>query len=774
MARYGSGDTTTSGYSVYPFTIRQSSFDSLTLDWKNPGLVWTNLRIVKNIKGYPVNENDGTIVVDITPATAISEYIDNNVAAGRYYYYAAFIGAAPAAWDGTINYLQNELVSVGGTNYRALSNNLGQAPASSPTIWTGISTATQWRRAEGISSIPVKDTGYQDFVYGMVPRAYKDSIEVPTDDLTNTNVDLKNFTNIFAYHMDMVRTEYDALFSINDADSVFQGLLPNMASQLGVTLEPYVSPRLARLRTKTASFVHRQRGSFQGLRNIINSTTGWDVVIDSGANLMLNSDQAAFDNPQYLAWDVNTNYPIGSLVAYNSRVYVCILGAYGLTNAPTGGASNNTWWNNVAALSTPTYVGPWSATQIYGIGTWVLYNSIYYKCLINATLGTAPTGLATSNANWQNQTVPSVVSYGNLDTGSVGTWGHVSFTGGTTASPQWLTLVAGSQDPIFSGVNTGNVLKVSNTGQGTADIGARSLTYKIGATTPDRGQVTKDGVPVASPLVWSPSVLYSLADQVVYKGIIYLCLADNQNVAPDSHPLAGVATNVSWLALYPEFSLTYAVSGYALVSSGASAFASMFLDVFDEDGLLIDRIIPPTNLSVYDDYFITQPLTSSTFTPDGNHVYVAFNGSTWQAGHGVAYTDPTAGGQPANRMLLVESGNVYSRANATIGVTFRSAPATGYQHGIVFRQTDASNFWYATRDRLVKTVAGTQTIVATWTPLVDNDRILVTTNGSAITVYSYGLKTTSAAFVLNTLANISDGFNVTAHAYGLFERNVTP
>jgi hypothetical protein len=148
----------------------------------------------------------------------------------------------------------------------------------------------------------------------------------------------------------------------------------------------------------------------------------------------------------------------------------------------------------------------------------------------------------------------------------------------------------------------------------------------------------------------------------------------------------------------------------------------------------------------------------------------------WVIYDGCAVVDPEAPALPAPlRKALIDSSFVAMK-DAKIGVTFRSAP-TATEHGIIFRWVDDNNYWRASRTQLVKTVAGVETVVDSWTALVDNERLLVETNVSNIIVSKYLPldETTTPAdeflpYNLEELANVSDAAHNTATRHGIYEK----
>jgi hypothetical protein len=112
---------------------------------------------------------------------------------------------------------------------------------------------------------------------------------------------------------------------------------------------------------------------------------------------------------------------------------------------------------------------------------------------------------------------------------------------------------------------------------------------------------------------------------------------------------------------------------------------------------------------------------------------------------------------PGVRSMALVSG----AADGQAGVTFRSPPLIGsHTQGLVFRYSNDSNYWVATRTQLKKKVAGSWLVLVTYAvPFADNDRIVVSMDGSVINVFR------NAGIV--AVATVTDIFNDTAILHGI-------
>lgn len=101
---------------------------------------------------------------------------------------------------------------------------------------------------------------------------------------------------------------------------------------------------------------------------------------------------------------------------------------------------------------------------------------------------------------------------------------------------------------------------------------------------------------------------------------------------------------------------------------------------------------------------------------------------------------------------------ITAQSDCQVAVTFKTGPESTFTQGIVFRESNSTNYWRAGRQTLRKFVAGTPTTVGTYsTAFKDLDRMTVVLNGSSITVLRNGV----------SVLSVTDSFNSTATNHGL-------
>lgn len=689
--------------------------------------------MIRNPYGFCSNVDDGDLLRDVDISqSAVSSYDDLDVVGGKFYYYTVFLGGARPAWNAGLTYQLGDIVNQSGTLYIALRTTTNETPGVVTTAWqtSASSSPTTWIRAGDIAVLTVKDFGYRDRIFDLTPRTYK---ELNTRELSEAarNSMLYKFLGIFGFHLDMLRTEYETILNANDPKTVQYKYLVELSRQVGLTFEPAISPRLSRLRAQYATTIYREKGKPLGLENLVNVMTGWDATVAIGNNLMLNGDQSSFMNPLYEQWNQTVNYPTGTRVYYNGYVYQTNAGgAYGLAQAPTGGNSNNTWWNVI------------SYSALVGVSN-PLYNST---------------------------------------TGNISTWEASRSDTGALVSAN--TTILGGLHPVVQTDFSANQLKIANSSGTTGDIYLRSISRATGETLPNKLQVVGDGIPVEHVYQWDQTKVYAIGDVVAYSGIRYECKV----IHPVAAPTGSYKANTEWKVYEAKgqnsFTDTYLSSAYFNMqeTAGTGVVVQGFVEWYDQWGQRMNGPTFPTSTMFGRVDTFNYPCigTSSSFTPpydlnnqidppiepgvwgtNASALWTVSPSGSWKKLQGVAYPATPSGVRLATMTAPTADMSVYA--------TMRTLPASSQAQGIVFRYTNTSNYWRATRTALQKINAGVVTTVITYaTAIVDGERLFVNCSGTTITVAKYLPYSSTAGIQTSVLATTADSFNSTATGAGMY------
>ena len=355
---------------VNPFTATPTNYTTIMLQWAQPQGSFLEFRLLSNRYGYPVDENDGNILIDSTtfPGTA---YADLDVIPGNYHYYGIYI------------------------NNEGVWNRAGLASCLAP-----------YNYASGAR------------MFSLLPVYFQELTDTELTQVTLDDTVLQQFLNVIGWSMDYLRTQYDMLRNhLNDPMYIPLGDLVSLAGELGMPFQPEVPASLMRKALANWTHVCQERGTPAGIAENISLLTGYPVDLRTGRNMMLENDQAGPADPAPGLWTPSLAYVPGggagnlpaNMVTYGNYLYTN-LAPGGLGQAPTGTTSSNTYWQAVrnttdpaATLANPATVG--------GVSTW----EAIYPALDSGGGFTPPAGALVS-------------TIGLPDPLNMSSWTHSAFT----------------------------------------------------------------------------------------------------------------------------------------------------------------------------------------------------------------------------------------------------------------------------------------------------------------------------------------------------------
>jgi len=271
MSRYGIdyygigyyGPTNPVLFDANPFIARPYDYGKILLQWRDPSGAWARIRLVRNRFGFPVNAWDGDILFDNVNGEEDNEYSDvGPLLPAQFYYYSIFVFE-------TVQYT--------------------------------------WSRAADAIGLSVKDYGNSTRLYDYLPEVYKVR-SIYSIDTSFDNQDLKSFLALFGFQVNYVQTLTDLLIQRYNVEKVGGTLVPTMLKQFGLQFETEVGLQQSRILLRDAVQLYKDKGSSQGLREVIKSFSGYAVpkpvagtpnpAVDGlvvGHNLMLDYNDSSFE-----------------------------------------------------------------------------------------------------------------------------------------------------------------------------------------------------------------------------------------------------------------------------------------------------------------------------------------------------------------------------------------------------------------------------------------------------------------------------------------------
>lgn len=657
------GYTAPPQFSVDPFNADPHDYGTINLSWVRPAGSITAWRLVKNMNGYPTDQDDGSVVIDSAAGFPGTAYADTSIIPGAYHYYGFFV---------QVNTEENLWVCAGTTG-----------------------------------CLMIQNYDSASFMLNLVPDFYvnlSNNTDLLQADPTG-NLFLDSFMSVFGWGIDYLHTQYDTYLNFNDPLKMPINDLYNLAVELGLDINPAISPYTLRKAVFYNAVINKTKGTLQGLMTELSALTGWNANLWIGPNLMLSNDQSFFEDPDIAEWNPYLNYAVGELTEYNSYIYICLLSPnYG--ESPSGTTSSNTWW------------------QV-------------------------------------QQSVASTVLNNSL-TGGVDTWEGIYNSTPTVALPSGaLTEIIGVQDPLATLTHDANALQLTNLNSLTTDLWMRSVSRTAAErgsqTYPDQYQAIADGIPVPSRLTatqWDAVTTYYPQEVVLYNSQPFMALRTSVGSVP---PYSSRGTNSQdWEPL--SYSDRYRIVSSAYVK-GSAITVVPFVEWYDTSGNFITRVMARNNGTnpslpngIAFDSFITgtgQDLSSFTSLDDG--VY------NWTTQTGDFAVSPYADGcaypisQTTRSMVTVDAGS----ASVQTGLTFVTYPTDTYTTGLVLRFASSDSYLEATMSSLLENNSGTFTNLGNYsTACVPGDRLLVTLNGNNITVYRNGHSVLSESTTFNNTETV--------------------
>jgi hypothetical protein len=421
MARYGIdyyglsyyGSSAAVSYLAGSFTAQSIDHGYVQLKWASPSGRWSNIRIVRNSYGYPVNAWDGDIVVN-SQKEALSQtyYNDYNLRPEAFFYYSMFV-------FNTLTYL--------------------------------------WVRAGDVTGVSVKNYGNGENLYKYLPEIYKIT-QVYSATADWENEDLRNFLNLFGFELDYAQTITSLLVSRYDTERVNGLLLPSFLQEFGLTYEPEIGYQQTRILVRDAVLIGQKKGSSEGLREFMKAFTGYAVPqpvagtpnpsldgLVKSHNLMLDYNDSSFEESTGHWASTDNSAIFKSLVkksiksiSVTSNVVTAVIGThnYAVGNKINTDGFAQPLFNTVGSPKTITAV---TATSV----SWALtaINIASFNCF-NANTSLYP-NLFPYPTPWAETT--ALAQYPNKQNG-------VLAVKNATATAGTVTVSCGLSSPVLKGI----------------------------------------------------------------------------------------------------------------------------------------------------------------------------------------------------------------------------------------------------------------------------------------------------------------------------------
>ena len=430
-------------FDATPFTATPYDHGQIALAWTTPTGNWSDLIIVRNQYGFPVDQYDGVQIYTAKQSdNARSAYApDSGLVPGTFYYYSIFVLSL---------------------------------------------TQYNWVKAGDAIGLAVYDYGYTEKMYDYLPEVYRiESPYTPTASQWDNYI-LKGFLKNFGFQLDYTQNLAERVLDKYNVEKVSGKLIPTMLNQFGYDYEPAIGMQQNRIMLRDSVVLTKQKGSKAGLLAYLKAFTGWGVPapldttpnpstngITTGHNLMLDYNDSSFEEStgHWVSIDGSADYdqlPVKNIntLSLTSNVATLYIGDNNydvgnqvtVTGLPYPLFNNNTY--TITAVDQSSYI---SFAQT---GTNIPLTSGY-------NVSTGQYGLVTpSPAPWVESTAPAL--FPNKTKGIMAVYNTLP---STTAS---LNIFCGDDAPVTKGipVTAGTTYSFSIYAS-KGSFGAKNVTAKI-------------------------------------------------------------------------------------------------------------------------------------------------------------------------------------------------------------------------------------------------------------------------------------------------------
>lgn len=519
LDKYGPPVSAYVNYAVDPFVSEATDYDNILLQWQAPRGDWQRLRVLRSSTGFPATETNGRILLDTTaPVLSLS---DSDVTPGAWHYYSIWIQRGDGGWQ----------------------------------------------QSATTCCLMLQEYGYSSLLFDSLPQYHRLEQGLSDNLPMQENDSLKAFLEVLGMGMNYIKTYASSALFLNDPLRNRTDQLLLLAQQLGVHYSPATPPELFRQRMANAATLDREKGTLEQIQTMVSLTTGWNIDLALGQNIMLNEDQASFVHPTYPQWDPGVNYPIGSRVIYSGYVYTAKVGVIG--TSPTGNTTDNASWGCLQSLVDTTLRQP---------------------------------------------------------DGTFAGWSPVSFTAGVPIPTNLVSVGVGVQSPTDPTVSSANTLAIVNNGATVADLGVRSAG---GSTLSDPLSAIRRGIPITLPFPYFDiTKTYFTGDTVRFLDRSYAALRKLVATTPTD---GSSDANWALVSPYDNRPMVIAsLHAKGTTSNAQTRLVYPVVDFFDEHGnpiATVDTSAAPVS-QVYDPLFTSTTATiANRATPVGGKMWTVGSGS---------------------------------------------------------------------------------------------------------------------------------------------------
>jgi hypothetical protein len=299
-------------FSAEPLVATALTYSSVKISYKTPAGDYVGFRIVRSQDAYPETEQDGEIIYEVLSTVSAptgAPIIDSGttgtpLVAGRFVYYRAWVlktangDWVPAGDSHTLIPLEKTLTTGAQTVQSTL---VGTSIVDSVLSVTPELMSTHHRF---MSYIPTVFTSSSNSSVDEIDHNY--SLSEPTGGVTNTL--LSKFLEAFSFTFDEYLTEARLVLPSSTGKDTSPDILGLQAEQLGVKNDDLPISKTQKRLVRNAIRHYKLKGTAKGLKDYVESLTGFSTVITQSRNKMLNHQDGTFDITNWNTGDAVGNW----------------------------------------------------------------------------------------------------------------------------------------------------------------------------------------------------------------------------------------------------------------------------------------------------------------------------------------------------------------------------------------------------------------------------------------------------------------------------------
>ena len=483
---YGSSNITFIDLDASPVVAVPFGYRTIQITWNEPTGSWTQLALVRNPFGFPVNYDDGVVVYQAPYAASSYSFVDygqdsegsSGLSTSLFYHYAVFLQVG----NGT------------------------------------------WQRAGTAYSLCVQDYKTSEFMYNLVPSVYKSST-LNTLSRQDQNSNLESFFDVLSFELDRVKTYTQIITNSTSSSEAFTPMIPSILEQYGSKYEPELGVQSGRVYIKNAARIGRDKGSVAGLTDFLKSYSQYDQNIKMGKNLFLDYNDSSFEESigNWSAGTLNTTTGVwspttGYLDAYLTT-RVPTKNAYVVSNAPTlypnrvaGFLEVQTTGTGTTAFAcgadTPTLKGiPVIGGDAYTFSAWtaaattsrtvklyVIWYTLYGKYISQSSSSSQTNAVWSSSNPWPTRVYNTVTAPAN----AVFAVPYIEITGGNTQEYHYFDALQFEQGSQVTTFEDSRMINITMVAQRINEILDPSFVNTAATYAVTNGTFTQDNTHIAS------------------------------------------------------------------------------------------------------------------------------------------------------------------------------------------------------------------------------------------------------------------------------------